>query len=178
MLPIKKINVLLTFCEGNPMATIGSPHKGFVTRKASWLHDQHTFLFVYQFDCMDGLAVDASQCIFRQASRNLTHWEHWLEYIGEQHPSGPNSIVTHWGWVKYIYASANWVIFRSDSVCRRRAITWSNADLLSIELQGNLNRNTMIFAQENAFENVICKIAAILYWITKSEWNNFSVCFS
>ena len=72
-------------------------------RKAAWRYNQHTFLFVYQFDCMDGLAVDASQCIVRQASRNLTHWDRWLEYMGERHPSGPNSIITHWGWLKYIY---------------------------------------------------------------------------
>ena len=32
------------------------------------------------------------------------------------------------------------------------------------ELQWNLNQNEKIFIQENAFENVICKMATILFW--------------
>ena len=46
-----------------------------------------------------------------------------------------------------------------------QAITWTNADLLSIVppgLQWNFNKIIMINILENAFQNVVCKIAAIL----------------
>ena len=63
-----------------------------------------------------------------------------------------------------IHASGNWSSIVSGnglSPVRCQAITWSNAGLLSIGLPGNsfqwnLNRNCIIFMQENAFENVIC----------------------
>ena len=47
------------------------------------------------------------------------------------------------------------------------AITETNADLLSIgslrtDLQWNFNQFIIIFIQENAFENVVCTMAAIL----------------
>ena len=32
------------------------------------------------------------------------------------------------------------------------------------KLQLNFNRNSNIFIQENAFENVVCEMAAILFW--------------
>ena len=49
--------------------------------------------------------------------------------------------------------------------------------------QGNLNWNTITFVQENAFENVVCEIAAILsliQWslITHSFVGKLSVCWS
>ena len=56
-------------------------------------------------------------------------------------------------------ASVNWAIIGSGnglSPIRRQAITWTNAGLLSIGLLGtNFNRNSIIFIQENAFENVV-----------------------
>ena len=49
---------------------------------------------------------------------------------------------------------------------RRQAIIWTNAAMLLIRplgtLQWNLNRNLYIFVQENAFENVVWEMAAIL----------------
>ena len=49
---------------------------------------------------------------------------------------------------------------------RRQAIISTNAGLLSIEpqeqLQWNYNQNTEIFIEENAFENIVCEMAAIL----------------
>ena len=65
------------------------------------------------------------------------------------------------------YASENWIIIGSDNgltPIQWQAITWSNAELLSIrtletKLQWNLNQNTDIFCHENAFENIISKIA-------------------
>ena len=45
-----------------------------------------------------------------------------------------------------------------------QAIIWSNTGILLIrnKLQWNLNQNSSIFIQENAFENVVWKMAAIL----------------
>ena len=62
-----------------------------------------------------------------------------------------------------IYASANWVSIGPGnglSPVRRQAITWTNADLLSIGLLGTnfseiRNGNTKIFIHENAFENIV-----------------------
>ena len=43
---------------------------------------------------------------------------------------------------------------------RHQAIIWTNAEILLIhlrdEFQWNLKRNSYIFIQENAFENVVC----------------------
>ena len=62
--------------------------------------------------------------------------------------------------------SVNWASIGSGngfSPVWRQAITWNNADLLSIGSLGiNFsdirNQNTKVFIQENAFENVVCKI--------------------
>ena len=49
-----------------------------------------------------------------------------------------------------------------------QAIIWSNAGILligplgAIKFQWNFNRNSNIFIQENAFENVVCEMASIL----------------
>ena len=48
---------------------------------------------------------------------------------------------------------------------RRQAIIWTNAGInwtFGNKLQWDLNRNFYIFVHENAFENVVWKIAAIL----------------
>ena len=58
----------------------------------------------------------------------------------------------------------------SDNVLspgRRQAIIWNNAGILLIrplgnKLEWNLNQNLYIFIQENAFENVVWNMAAIL----------------
>ena len=49
---------------------------------------------------------------------------------------------------------------------RHQAIIWPNAGILLIcplgkKLQWNLNKNSYIFIQENAFENAVWKMAAI-----------------
>ena len=67
--------------------------------------------------------------------------------------------------------SVNLVSFASGnglSPVRCQAITWTSADLLSIgptlgnKFKWNSNENRKLFIHENTFENVICKIAAIL----------------
>ena len=92
------------------------------------------------------------------------HWIHWLaasitKYYG----------LTHWGWVTH-RCVGKLTIFGSDNGLlpdRRQAIIWTSAGiLLNGPLQTNfseiLNWNSNIFIQENAVENVVCEMAAIL----------------
>ena len=66
-----------------------------------------------------------------------------------------------------IYASLNWVIIGSDNglLPRRQAIIWTNTGILLIGSLGTnfveiLIRNSDIFIQQIAFENVVCKMAS------------------
>ena len=69
-----------------------------------------------------------------------------------------------------IYALVSYVTLGSDnglSPGRRQAIIWNNAGILLIwsyrdKLQWNIKRNSYIFIQQNAFENVACKMALYL----------------
>ena len=63
----------------------------------------------------------------------------------------------------------DWVIIASDSslaVKQLQAITGTNHGMLLIGLVGtgfiqcNLNQNTTIFIQGNAYENIVCKIGS------------------
>ena len=63
-------------------------------------------------------------------------------------------------------------------MARRQAITWSNAGVLWISpLQTNLSdiwiniQNKNIFINPNAFQNVVCVMAAIL---SSGKWVNLS----
>ena len=56
------------------------------------------------------------------------------------------------------------VSYHGLSPGRRQAFMWNNAVMLlsgSLELQWNFNQNSYISIQENAFENVAGKMAAI-----------------
>ena len=44
-----------------------------------------------------------------------------------------------------------------------KSLSLSDNWALRNKLQGNFNRNSTIFIQENAFENVVCEIVVILY---------------
>ena len=77
--------------------------------------------------------------------------------------------LTHWGQVMHICISKLTTIGSDNGLSpnRRHAIIWTNAGILFYwtlrnKLQWNLLRNSCIFIRENAFENVIWKIAAIL----------------
>ena len=72
----------------------------------------------------------------------------------------------------YIYALQNQVIVslgNNLSPVRRQAIHYLNQHWIILiwtlrnKLQWNLNKNTTVFIQQNAFENVICKMAAIFF---------------
>ena len=50
---------------------------------------------------------------------------------------------------------------------RRQSIIWTSAGILLVwtlrtKLMWNSNRNSYIFIQENAFENIVCEMSAIL----------------
>ena len=79
------------------------------------------------------------------------------------------AIWTHWGWVTHICVS-NLSIIGSDN----GLITWSASSsylnqcwnivkwTLRNKLKWNLNQNSNIFIEENAFESVVCEMSAIL----------------
>ena len=73
--------------------------------------------------------------------------------------------VTHWGRVTHTCVS-KLTITDSDnglSPGRRQAIIWTNAEILLIGTPGtNFNRNSYIFIQENPFQNIVWKMAAVL----------------
>ena len=48
-----------------------------------------------------------------------------------------------------------------------QAIIWTNFGILLIGTLGNLNHNLYIFIQENAFDNVVWKMAAML---SRLQW--------
>ena len=66
-------------------------------------------------------------------------------------------VLTHWGRMTHIcvwpalshYLNQCWII-----------VNWN----LKNKLQWNIKQNLCIFIQENAFENVVCKMAATLLW--------------
>ena len=76
--------------------------------------------------------------------------------------------LTHWGWVMHICVSKLTIIGSDNGLSpgRRQAIIWTNAGILLIgpnKPQWNLNRDSNIFIQENAFIKVVCEMAAILF---------------
>ena len=82
---------------------------------------------------------------------------------------GRSQELTHWSPVTHICITKLTIIGSDKGLSpgRRQAIIWTNAGILLITPLGtNFNeffyRNSYIFIQENAFQNVVCKIAAIL----------------
>ena len=77
---------------------------------------------------------------------------------------------THWGRVTHICVSKLFSIGSENglSLGRRQAIIWSNVAMLLIgslrKKWWNLNKNSNIFIEENACQNFVCKMAAILPW--------------
>ena len=76
------------------------------------------------------------------------------------------TFLTRWGRVTHICISKLTIVASDNGLSpgRRQAIIWTYDGILSIgnKLQWNLNQNSYIFIQENAFEKVVCEMAAIL----------------
>ena len=90
-------------------------------------------------------------------------------------PRGKIVLLTHWGRVRHICAGKLTMIGSNNglSPCRRQAIIWTNAGILLIEPLGTYFSEILILIhriqefknsriQENAFENVVWKMAAML----------------
>ena len=80
-----------------------------------------------------------------------------------------SSYIPHWGRVTHICVSKLTIIGSDNGLApgRRQATIWTNAGILLIctprnKLQRNLNQNSCIFIQGNAFEIVVGKMVAIL----------------
>ena len=101
-------------------------------------------------------------------------WESLISYQSKSHLRV--KALNRWGRVMHICVS-NLTIIGSDnglSPDRRQALTWTNAEFIvnwthRNKLQSNLNSNSNIFIQENAFENVICQMVAIF---SLPQWVN------
>ena len=88
--------------------------------------------------------------------------------------------LNHWGWVTHIAITTRpltlWgrklTIIGSDNGLlpgQHQAIIWTNAGILCNwtlrnKFQWNLHPNSYIFIHENAFENAVCEMTAILSW--------------
>ena len=75
--------------------------------------------------------------------------------------------LTHWGQVMHIYVSKLTIISLNNGLlpgwCDYLNQCWNIVNLnLRNKFQWNLRLNSYIFIQENAFENGVCKMAAIL----------------
>ena len=86
--------------------------------------------------------------------------EIWVPQVWQPpaHPPGP--------WRQYPSSPEGWGVKRVQVIACFQVITWTNADILSTgplerKLRWNFNQNTMIISQENALDNVICKISSI-----------------
>ena len=77
-------------------------------------------------------------------------------------------MLTHWGRVTHICIGKLTSIASDNGLSpgRRQAIIWNIAGIfnwaLGNKLKWNLERNLYIFIEENALENVVTKLAAIL----------------
>ena len=72
--------------------------------------------------------------------------------------------LTHWGRVTHICLSKLTIIDSDNglSPSRRQAIVWTSDGILLIYPHWNANQNSYILIQENAIENIVRKMAAIL----------------
>ena len=85
-----------------------------------------------------------------------------------------HSYLTHWGRVTHTCVSKLTIVGSDNGLSpgRRQAIIWTNDGILSIgplrnKPQWNINQNSYISIQENAFENIVCEMAAIL---SRPQW--------
>ena len=105
---------------------------------------------------------------------------------------GPNYYhgltLTHWGRVTHIYVIKLTIIGSDNGLSpgRHQAIIWTIAGILLIGPFGTnfSNRNSYIFIQENAFENVVCEMASICLglnvdnYIHYKMWDEITYAFS
>ena len=95
----------------------------------------------------------------------------WVNYsLWQAEWSLSHNELTHWGRVMHI-CIGKITITGSDNYLNQclSIVNWT----LGNKLQWNVNRNSNIFVQENAFENVVCEMTSILSWpecVNDSPW--------
>ena len=100
------------------------------------------------------------------ASLTETSQDVWKSHI-KNYNHIPSEL-THWGLVTHIFVYKLPIIGPVNGLSpgQRRAIIWTNVGTLLIwplgKLRWNINQNSYIFIQENAFETVAYKMSAIL----------------
>ena len=110
------------------------------------------------FMATEGLGI--LLCTWPVSFRMCSRWGSfaWLELVSTL--QGGILHLTHWGRVTHIYVSK--LAWPTPSHYLNQCWNFDNCTLGN-KLQWNLNRNVYIFIQENAFENLVGKMAAILY---------------
>ena len=83
-------------------------------------------------------------------------------------------ILTHWGRVTHICVGDLTIIGSDNGLTpgQHQSTIWTNAGILLIRTLGNLKRNSYTPIKENAFENVVWKMAAILSRPQCVNWIN------
>ena len=94
------------------------------------------------------------------------------------------SSLTHQGRVTHICVNKLTIIGSDNGLSPDRRQAYLNQCWIIVnwtlrnKLQWNLNRNSNIFIQENAFESVVCETAAILSRPQCVKWANHQICQS
>ena len=156
---METFSALLALCAGNSPVPVNSPHKG------QWR--------VTLISSLIGARIN--DWVNNREAGDLRRYRGHYDVIVMTNlilqPHLPRvSELTHLPIVPHIYTSVNSVSIDSDndmSPIRRQAIIWTNAGLLSIgtvmnKFQWNFNQNTKLFIDENAHENIVCEMAAIV----------------
>ena len=132
-------------------------------------------LFTSHYNIGAFVYISRRTCIFCDG-RKIMVASLWYNHLHQQiislkwslgntsHPSWIN----HWGPVTYIRVAKGAIIGSDNGLSpdRRQAIIWTNAGTLLIQTIGTtfseiFIRNSFIFTEPNAFENVVCELAAI-----------------
>ena len=115
-------------------------------------------ILITRFSSWDGLMVGLLLRLIGWIVCVQTVWN-WIESIFSW-------VLTHWGRVTHICVHKLTITVSDNGLSpgRRQAIVWTNIvdGTLRDKLQLNFRRNSNIFIQENAFENVVCEMASIL----------------
>ena len=112
-----------------------------------------SLVFVYQIE----LSIQKPMNLQHIAMHNLNYY-FIKEPYNRKYTS--NCHLTHWGRVTHICVSQLITIVSDNDYLKQwwNIVIWTRGK----KFKGNLNRNLYIFIQENAFENVVWKMSAIL----------------
>ena len=101
--------------------------------------------------------------LFSQMNGLSSNEELWYILCYKLEQAHISDALTHWGWVRPMGVSKLTIIGSDNGLSPDQCwdiVNWTFGN----KLQWNLNRNSYIFTQENTFETVVSKLAAILSW--------------